>query len=79
MGTPLSALPIPFAWADNDEAAEEADRQPDGCMDHEHMLKAALAVKSHQYDAVVQAALRAQAIVPNDQCTVKTVTRKATA
>eukprot|EP00961_Rhodomonas_salina_P184856 2495673-Rhodomonas_salina.2 len=43
------------------------------CMDHEHMLKAALAVKSHQYYAVVQAALLAQATTSYDQCTVKTV------
>eukprot|EP00961_Rhodomonas_salina_P041510 558718-Rhodomonas_salina.1 len=62
--TPLSALPVPFAWADDDEATKEADRRPDGvaynsltqqlvfleftqCMDHEHTLQAALAVKSH--------------------------------
>lgn len=89
--TPLSALPVPFAWADDDEAIKEADRRPDGvaynsltqqlvfleftrCMDHEHTLQAALAVKSHQYDAAIQAALRAQADTPYDQRTVKTVT-----
>eukprot|EP00961_Rhodomonas_salina_P200540 2705368-Rhodomonas_salina.1 len=28
--TPLSALPVPLAWADDDEATKEADRRPDG-------------------------------------------------